>query len=204
VWYCLPFWDHHGSLANLNVYAVRPHHWDPRTRLHGVVIQKTIVVIEFTAAKASNLYKNFGSECWILVGKPGGKELFDLLHGIWLDIIKVVIILIVCGSVTLIICAPILRTDHFRLRCQKDQRASPRIRLMYKAEMQSVCCQRQLCVGRHTAEARLFQSQSAGCKAVCDPLAIHTDQISSVLQLTFCGNTNPTCRRLLLLQPSRR
>jgi hypothetical protein len=54
---------------------------------------------------------------------------------------------IVCDSVTWIVCAQILRTDHVSLRCQKDQRASPRIRLMYKAEMQSVCCQSQLHVG---------------------------------------------------------
>ena len=55
---------------------------------------------------------------------------------------------ILCDSVTwIIICAPILRTDHVRLRCQKDQRASPWFHLMYKAEMQSVCCQRQLHVG---------------------------------------------------------
>jgi len=43
--------------------------------------------------------------------------------------------LIVRDNVTWIICAPILRTDHFRLLFQKDQRASPRIRLMYKVEM---------------------------------------------------------------------
>jgi len=41
----------------LNVYAVRPQSRDPRTRLHGDVIQKTIVVIKFAAAKASNSYK---------------------------------------------------------------------------------------------------------------------------------------------------
>jgi hypothetical protein len=83
-----------------------------------------------------------------------------VLHCVWVDIIKADITLLVCDSVTWVICAPNLRTDHFRLRWQKDQRASPRIRLMYKAEMRTVCCQ------RHTAEARLFQSRSAGCKAV--------------------------------------
>jgi hypothetical protein len=120
-------------------------------------------------------------------------ELFCLFRCVWVDIIKADIKLIVCDSVPWIICAPILRTDHFRLYCQKDQRASPRIRLMYKAELQSVCCQ------RHTDEARLFQSWSAGCKAVCDPPAIHTDQLSPVQQRTISGNTKSTCRRLLLL-----
>jgi len=65
---------------------------------------------------------------------------------------------------------------------------------MYKAEM--------LCLlAKTTAEARLFQSRSAGCKAGCDPLAVDTGQLSSVLQLTFSGNTNSTCRRLLPLWP---
>jgi len=76
--------------------------------------------------------KNFRSECWILVGNPAGQELFCQLQCIWVDIIKADITLIVCDGVTRVICAPILRTDHFRLRCQKDQRASPRIRLMYE------------------------------------------------------------------------
>ena len=128
-------------------------------------------------------------------------ELFGLLYCIWVENIKAVITLLVCDSVTRIICAPALCTDHFRLRCQKDQRASPWIRLMYKAEMRSVCCQRQLRAG---TPLRLVCVRDAlpVCRlqgSVCDPLAIRTDQLSSVLQLTFSGNTKSTCRRLLLL-----
>ena len=44
-------------MANFNVYAVRRQRQDPRTRLHGVVFQKTTVVIKFTDSKASHLYK---------------------------------------------------------------------------------------------------------------------------------------------------
>jgi hypothetical protein len=50
--------------------------------------------------------RNFKSECWILVVKPGGQGLFCLLHCIWVDIIKANITLIVYDSVTRIICAP--------------------------------------------------------------------------------------------------
>jgi len=49
--------------------------------------------------------KNFRNECWILVGKPAEQELFCLLYCIWVDIIKTDITLVVCDSVTWIICA---------------------------------------------------------------------------------------------------